>query len=102
MVTLHNAQLIAVRVAGIIEPRPVIGADGFHDKRVIVFPMADRVAVPARVRIFGKLPAIGPDDAPSLLEHVEHEDRLGRVQDLNRTQFVQNDPRESRRIAHRR
>src|SRR2546426_6467927 len=57
-----------------------------------------RVTVPARVRIPGKLAAVRPDDAPSLLEHVKHQDRVRRVHDLKRSQLEKKKDRKSTRL----
>src|SRR5438552_4805563 len=59
-VTLHRVQLLAVRVAAEIEPELVIEPDGVDDERLTLV-VADRVAVPGRIRIVGVLPAVDED-----------------------------------------
>ena len=102
VVSLLDAHLVAVRVAGVVEPRPLVRADRVDDERGVVLPPADRVAVPPRVRILGQLPAVGPDRPPPLLEHVQHQHLVRRLHDLERPQLEQQVAREPFRIAHRR
>src|SRR5262249_29679646 len=54
---LDDVHLIGVRVSCEIEPEPVVEANGVHDQRIALQP-ADRVAVPARIRVLGMLAAV--------------------------------------------
>src|SRR2546425_1373796 len=44
--------------------------------------------------------AVCPDQAPSLLEHVEHQDRVRRVHHLEGAQLEEKDAREAGRVRH--
>src|SRR5262245_54540576 len=63
--------------------------------------MADGVAVPAWIRVLRQGTTIRPDDAPSLLEHVEDEHLVRRLDDLKGTQLVEHLARKSPRVAYR-
>src|SRR5580700_8128496 len=82
MILFDYVQSVAMRPAGIIEPGAVIKSVGFGYKCVVVHPFADGISPPSRLRRIGrapgrvrcilwKLPAIGPDHAPFLIEFVK-------------------------------
>src|SRR5678816_1913803 len=47
-----------------------------------------RISVPSRIRILRERSTIGPDHAPSLLEHVEDQNLVRRLHHLKGTGFV--------------
>src|SRR4029450_934990 len=82
-----------------IKPRALVGPDGTHHERVVVFPAPDRIAVPPWIRILWQRTAVGPDHAPPLLEHVEDQDLIRCLHDLEGTRFVHDETREPCWIA---
>src|SRR5579863_7729575 len=99
VVPLLDAHLAAVRVAGIIEPGPLVRTDRLDDKREIILPLSYRISVPSRIGILRNLPPVFPYDAPYLLVLIQHEHFAGSLNDLKRPQFKQQIARESSRIA---
>src|SRR5260370_11267957 len=89
MVSLHDSQFVAVRTPSPIDPRSVIQPNGLDDKRVIIHPFANRIAVPPGLGIFGKLAAVGPDDPPNLAERVHDQNLQRRLNDLRRPHLVE-------------
>src|SRR5258705_4439741 len=102
LVFFPHAHRVAVRTTGVIEPRPVVESSRLGDERIVIRPAADGIAPPPRfVELFGKLPAVGPDRAPFLVELVQNHDVLRRLDDPARSEIVKNDAREALRIAPR-
>src|SRR5688572_7921613 len=101
LIALGHLQRRAVRVARVVDPGAVVQTDRFDDERGVVLPASHRVPVPPRIRFLRQLRAVGPDDPPAVLEHVEHEHLVRRVHDLERPQLERKQPREPGRIAHR-
>src|SRR6266511_4351003 len=96
LVFFPDTHRVAVRTAGIIEPRSVVESARLGDKRVVVHPAPDGIAPPPwLVKLFGKLPAVGPDRAPFLVELVQDHHVLGRLDDPARSEIMKNDPREA-------
>jgi len=80
---LHQMQLIAVLVAGRVEPGAVVEPDCIDDKSV-AFPMTDGIAKPGRVRILGMAATVGVDDAEGALILEEQGHDCGSLNDLER------------------
>ena len=82
VVPFLDAHIGAVRIARIVEPGPVVHPDRLHHEGVVILPLANRVSVPARIRILGKRSSVGPNDSPGLPKHVQHENLVWRLDDL--------------------
>src|SRR5258705_9174161 len=99
LVFLPDAHRIAVRTAGIVEPRSVVEPVGLRGKRVVIHPAADGIAPPPWfIHLFGNLPAVGPDRAPLLVELVENHHIFGRLDDPARPEIVEPDPGKTPRL----
>src|SRR5688500_18652300 len=81
MPSFLDAQLIAVGVARVVEPRSLIRAVRVDDEGGVVFPAADRVGIPSRIGISRELTTVGPHDPPPLFPHVQRHNRIRRVED---------------------
>ena len=67
MERLLYRQLIAMRAAGVIDPGPFVQPGCLDDKRIVVYPFSNGVAVPSRLQnLFRKLSPIGPNVPPDL------------------------------------
>src|SRR5688572_24668177 len=99
MPTLLDTQFVAVWIAGIVQPCAFVSAVRINDEGVVVFPAADRVAVPPRVRIGWKPPASGPGRSPPSFPHEESHNGLRRVQELYVAELEQQLARVAARIT---
>ena len=85
-VLLLHPHRVAVRTTSIIEPRSFVESGGLSEKREVIHPAAYGVAPPPRfVDLFRKLPAIGPNRAPFLVEFIQNDNILGRLDDSARS-----------------
>jgi hypothetical protein len=80
---LDQMQLIAVLMAGGIEPSAIVQADRIDDQRVAI-PVADGISEPGGVQIFGMAAAIGVDDSEGALILEEDSHHRRRLHDLER------------------
>src|SRR5690242_6378792 len=93
MVAVHAMEsLLHTQVGGVwtprmVQPCSVVRAVGLDNKRVVIHPFANRVAVPARLRIFGMLAHVCPYDAPDAIKLVKNDYGDGRLNDLRRAKL---------------
>jgi len=80
---LHQMQLIAVLVAGRVEPSTIVEPDCVDDQSV-AFPMTDGIAKPGLVRILGMAATVSVDDAEGALILEEEGHDCGSLNDLER------------------
>ena len=69
--SLFYAQVSAMRTANMIDPGSFIRPCGLDHKGVIIHPLAHRISVPTRFRVFWSFPSVGPDYPPYFAELVE-------------------------------
>src|SRR4029077_20543608 len=88
VVTVHaveaflDAESIAMRAARVIDPGSFVQSSGLNHERVVINPLADRVAEPTRLGIFGDLAPVCPDDSPHPAKLIQHIYCHGRLEDL--------------------
>ena len=70
---LDRMERFRVRMAVLIQPRPIVEADGVHDQRV-AFPMSDRLSQVGRIGILRVTASIGKDRTPEMRSALEHEE----------------------------
>ena len=70
------------------QPGLIVKAGGFDDQRIVSFPMADGVAVPGRIGIFGKSASIGPYGTPGVFAFEELNDPAGNLNELKRAAIL--------------
>src|SRR5260370_30620764 len=99
MIRLLDAHLVAVRVAGIVEPGSFVQSDGVYHERVVILPVTNGVSVPSGFWVLGQFPAIGPDGAPHALIFIHDEDLIGSLHDLKRPQFEEQIAWKAGRVA---
>src|SRR3984893_5361548 len=110
MILFDYVQGVTVRPTGIIEPGAVIKSVRFGYKRVVVHPLAGGISPPSRLGRIGrapgrvrgilwKLPAIGPDNAPFLIEFVKDHHVLRSLYDPACSEVVKNNARKALRIT---
>src|SRR5205085_12547423 len=92
-------KLIAVWTAGVIEPRLKKHSRGPDDEGVVIHPCADRVPVVAEIRILGRLPPIGPDDAIVAVKRTQHDHLLGGLHHVDGPELPAKHIGESQRVA---
>jgi len=76
---LGDAQVLGMRVSGFVEPAKIVEPRALHNER-IVLPMPDRIAVPGRVWILGKLAPI-QKDLPEAATFEKQRDHAGGLHD---------------------
>src|SRR5437867_12174045 len=93
-------QFIAMRAARVIDPGPFVQPLRLDDKRVVVYPFSNGVAVPSRLEnLFRKLSPVGPNIPPDLTVLINDLRLIFVLPDLYRAQIEQFDARKPDRIA---
>src|SRR5579863_9731878 len=101
MPSFGDLQFVAMGPAHVIDPGSFIQAYRFRNKRVVIRPLADGVAIPARLQdFFGEFPAVHPNIAPDLIILVDDGDLALGLEDLNSSQVEKLKARESDWIAN--
>ena len=62
----NQMQLVAVLMAGRVEPGPVVEPDGVHDQRISI-PLADGIPKPGGVHFFGMVASVRVNEAKRVL-----------------------------------
>src|SRR2546422_4775843 len=88
MKTFLNSKIAAMRAPGFVDPSSFIRAHRLHHQRGVVYPLTDRVAEPAWLRILRKFPPVGPDHAPDLVKFVQQHHLRRCLQNLRLAEFV--------------
>src|SRR5262245_22478546 len=102
MECLLYRQLIAMRAAGVIDPGPFVQPGCLGDKRVVVYPFSNGVAVPSRLQnLFRKLAAVRPNIPPDLAILKNDLHLIFVLPDLHRAQVEEFYARKSYRVAAR-
>src|SRR5262249_11754137 len=101
MECLLHLQFITVRTAGIVDPGSLVQACRLDDKRIVVDPFSDGVAVPSGLQnFFGSVSPVSRDIPPDLAVLINDLRLILALPDLYRAQVEEFYAREADGIAY--
>src|SRR5215510_5379373 len=71
-----------MRIAKMIEPRPVVKGIGLHNED-IPLPVTDRISQHSRIRIFRKFAPVGPDEPMDVMSIKQLNDAAGNLNEFD-------------------